>query len=630
MLRFILGALLCCLGLRPAWAAEPPSVAVLPLQKGAGSAQYDGLGRALAGMLVSDLSTVPALRLVERDQLDALLAEIKLGDGAYLDPRTAQKLGKGVGARFVVTGSFTVLDPSFALDARIVAVETGEIVKAADAHGTVEDFVAVEKELVEALVAGLDLTLSSADRRKLLMSAPTERFSAFSAWAEALARRDEGQFDAAQAALNRALAEDPAFADAQAALGDLQLLVRRQEAARTDAKQSVRDAAYAAFLATVPDDRQRPADFVYDQQALAHWALRISVLEQQGRECDRYGEMRHYLERVGWKIAEPPRKPTDEGVYGYAVGQLAKASGLDQRADDLKLPEYLRDWLPGRVMNLFRNTPTYVLDGASQYKRAHGLISSLLACHGGKEALTEIDGLLASARAAGAGATRVDRSALTLEEHLQLWWTRTRAVRYGADAELSRRTQALLAAHRGDEEAERQALALVEEVLGLAKSWEDHQVRRRGLPPQEVYRRMKLIADGKFPDDPVCKQLGNWRGSAAHWVTEYDRLEAESANFLPTHVDQGFATWGPAADFGCLQGVPARFKTPEAAFSWYESARKRAISDAPSTCVSSWTSYEQILEQSKPTRNDPGPGPTWLMALDQTLAGLVYGRCVTE
>ncbi len=630
MFQFALGLLLCCLGMTAARAAEPPTVAVLPLQKGAGSAQYDGLGRALAGMIVSDLSSLPTLRLVERDQLDALLTEIKLGDGGFIDPKTAQKLGKGVGARFVVTGSFTVLEPNFLLDARVISVDTAEIVKAADAQGTVEDFVAVEKELVESLVAGMDLTLTSAERRKLLMLAPTERFSAFSAWAEALARRDEGKYDDAQAALNRALAEDPAFAEAQAALGDLQELVRGAESARKDEAQTVRESAYSAFLSAVPDDRKQPADFVYDQQALAHWALRISILEQQGRECDRYAEMRHYLDRVQWKIAEPPRKPTDVGVYGYAVGQLAIATGLDDRGYDPKLPEHLRDWLPGRVMNLFRDIPSYVFNGANQYKRAHGLISSLLACHSGKEALTEIDGLVASARAAGVSATKVDRSVLNLEEHLQLWWARTRALRFGADAELSRRTQALLAAHKGDEEAEKQTLGLVGDVLKLAEQWEDHQVRRRGLPPAEVYRRMKLIADGTFPDDPVCKQLSGQRGGATHWVTEYDRLSAEGAMFFPTHVDQGLGTWGPAADFGCLKGVPAKFKTPEVAWAWYDSAHSRALPDAPADCASRWASYDQVLAQSRATRNTAEVGPTWLMSLDQTLAGLVYGRCVHE
>ena len=65
------------------------------------------------------------------------------------------------------------------LDARIVEVQSGEIVKAQDASGSVDDFVSVEKDLVEKLVANLDLSLSSAERRKLLASVPTEKFSAF-------------------------------------------------------------------------------------------------------------------------------------------------------------------------------------------------------------------------------------------------------------------------------------------------------------------------------------------------------------------------------------------------------------------------------------------------------------------
>lgn len=628
MRAFLLGLLLC-LPFARAQAAEPPAVAVLPLQKAAASAQYDGLGRALAGMLVSDLSTLPTLRLVERDQLDALLSELKLGEGGFVDPKTAQKLGKGVGARFVVTGSFTVLDPTFALDARIVQVDTGEIVKAADASGTVAEFVAVEKDLVEALLDGLQLTPSSAERRKLMLQAPTERFSAFTAWGEAMARRAEGRFDEATAALNRALAEDPAFTEAQAALGELQEALARREAERAGQKQDARTAAYAAFLSTVPDERDRPAGFVYDQQALAHWALRLGILEQQGQECARYAEMRHYLDRVGWKIT-PVRTPGETGVLAWTVDQVAKAGGLDQRVDDPKVPEYLRDPLPNRSARLFENTPTFVLNGATQWKRSHGVLSSLLVCYPGKEALTEIDGLLAAARAAGVATLPVDRSSLTLEDHLQLWWARTRAHRWGADRELARRTEAVLANHAGDEVGEKIALELVNQIATLAKEWEDHQVRRRGLPEAEIVRRMRALAEGKLPEDAICHQFATSRGSAANWLAQYETARAESSGFLPTQIDLAYGSWSPAADFGCLPGVPPRFKRPEDAWAWYDSAHSRVIAGAPADCAGRWASFDQLMEQSKAQRKDPNAAPIWLVSLDQTLAAVVYGRCVTE
>ncbi|MDP2314254.1 MAG: CsgG/HfaB family protein [Pseudomonadota bacterium] len=622
-------------GASPAHAADPPSVAVLPLEKAAASAQYDGLGRALAGMVVSDLSALPGLRLVERDQLEALLAEMKLQETGFLDPKTAQKLGKGVGARYVVAGSFTVLEPAFALDARIVEVQTGEIVKAASASGTVADFVAVEKELVEALVAGLDLTLTSSDRRKLLMQAPTERFTAFTAYGEGLARKSEGKLDEAKTAFARALSEDPQFADAQAALGDLEALVKRREAERTGAKRTARDEAFAGILASVPDIRTLPATHTFDQAGFAQYALRLAVLEEQGRDCDRYAEMRTYLDRVGWKVAEPPRKPTDEGVLGWAILQAAKARGLDQPNLDPNVPKHLKSDLPGRA-DVFRDTANFVFNGHSIYQRSHGLLSSLLACYAPREALRELDGLIAGARTVGLAGTVLGRSELpiTLEDTLQVWWLRTRAGSLGADAELTKRTEALLAAYDKDPTKATVIQQVVDGVLDQARYWEEHQVRRRGLPTDEIVRRMRLVAEGKLAATTVCKQAVNTRATAVTWVAEYDRKRTlpDMGNVIDRNLDDALQTWAPAADFGCLEGVSPRFSTPAAAWTWFDGARARAVTgkgDA-TQCAQSWVQYEQMLESTRAQRQDANVGPVWLYAIDQMWTGLVYHRCAHE
>jgi TolB-like protein len=109
-------------------------MAVLPLQPGAESDPFPGLGKALAGMVVSDLSMLPGVDLVERDRLDALLGEIALSSTAYLDPATAQRLGKGVGAELVLVGTYSVVRDRLLLDARVVEVQSGAVRGAAAAQ----------------------------------------------------------------------------------------------------------------------------------------------------------------------------------------------------------------------------------------------------------------------------------------------------------------------------------------------------------------------------------------------------------------------------------------------------------------------------------------------------------------
>lgn len=206
------------------WAA---TVAVLPLQQGAGGVAYEGLGRALAGMLTTDLSVARGLTLVERAQLDALTTELALAESTFLDPATAQKLGNGLGAEFVVVGGYSVVGETFLLDARLVKVETGAVVRAADANGTVAAFVDVEKQLVTGLIEGLEVKLAEDSRARILAAAPTRTFDAFAAYGEGLARESAGKLPEAQAVFGEALAADPDFALAADSLLGLRSARRR-------------------------------------------------------------------------------------------------------------------------------------------------------------------------------------------------------------------------------------------------------------------------------------------------------------------------------------------------------------------------------------------------------------------
>lgn len=81
-------------------------------------------------MLLTELSMNPNLRIVERGALQEVLNELDLGASGRVDPNTAARVGKLIGARYLVFGSFVDLDRDFNLNARIVDGETGEIINA--------------------------------------------------------------------------------------------------------------------------------------------------------------------------------------------------------------------------------------------------------------------------------------------------------------------------------------------------------------------------------------------------------------------------------------------------------------------------------------------------------------------
>src|SRR5690348_10308754 len=108
-----------------------PGIAVMPFDNSGSYGQdkenFDALQKGIAGMLISELAANPAARVVERAEIQKLLEEQNLGATGRVDPQSAAKVGKLVGARYVITGAFIDFYGDFRLDARIVNVETSEI-----------------------------------------------------------------------------------------------------------------------------------------------------------------------------------------------------------------------------------------------------------------------------------------------------------------------------------------------------------------------------------------------------------------------------------------------------------------------------------------------------------------------
>jgi TolB-like protein len=164
--RVLAGAAACVVAApAAAWAratraAAPKTVAVLYFDNNTGSADYDAMGRGVAAMLITDLSGVPDIKLVEREQMQNVLAEQKLQQSGFFDPETAVKTGKLLGAEYLLTGQFTAAQPEIRIDTRVVRVETGEIVRTAKVQGKEDKFFDLQQKLAKELVKGLPVAVS--------------------------------------------------------------------------------------------------------------------------------------------------------------------------------------------------------------------------------------------------------------------------------------------------------------------------------------------------------------------------------------------------------------------------------------------------------------------------------------
>jgi TolB-like protein len=112
-------------------AQARPVVAVMYFDNnsiGRDRADYDGVGKGIAELMVNDLLANPNLRVVERERVQALITEQNLTKAGSIDPQTAIRIGRMIGAQYMITGGFMSDGRgNFVLTGRTINVETSAI-----------------------------------------------------------------------------------------------------------------------------------------------------------------------------------------------------------------------------------------------------------------------------------------------------------------------------------------------------------------------------------------------------------------------------------------------------------------------------------------------------------------------
>ena len=193
-------------------ATAKKTVAILYFDNHTGSTDNDPLGKGIASMMISDLSVVQEIQLVEREKMQDLLKEIDMQHTKYFDSTTAVKTGKMMGAEYVVVGAFASVDPKMRIDTRVVRVETGEIVKTAQVTGDQDKFFDLQQELSNKLIDGLGLALSPEEQQRLAAQQKQNRVDALNtvrAYSRAISLYDKKDYEGAVSAMGPALQGSP-------------------------------------------------------------------------------------------------------------------------------------------------------------------------------------------------------------------------------------------------------------------------------------------------------------------------------------------------------------------------------------------------------------------------------------
>ena len=113
--------------------ADRPSVVVLTFENGGSygldSLDFTGLGRGIPAALTADLARNPSLHVIDRAQAQAIIDREGAARGGRVDAATAARVGKQVGAGYVVSGTFVDYYGRVRIDARLIDTGSGAILE---------------------------------------------------------------------------------------------------------------------------------------------------------------------------------------------------------------------------------------------------------------------------------------------------------------------------------------------------------------------------------------------------------------------------------------------------------------------------------------------------------------------
>lgn len=191
------------------------TIAVVDFDGSSLPAETAPLASGLAEFTAIDLSKVSALRVVERQKIDALLGELKLAETGVSDPKIAPRVGRILGSRNVVTGNLVGIGKEeLRLGGAVVNIAESSAVMTDPSEGKLKGIFKLQKEFVFKIIDNLKIDLTQ-EERDAIQKVPTESYLAFMAYCRGLGYARRGMYKQAAQEFQSAVKMDRGFQQAQ-------------------------------------------------------------------------------------------------------------------------------------------------------------------------------------------------------------------------------------------------------------------------------------------------------------------------------------------------------------------------------------------------------------------------------
>lgn len=210
--------------------ADTLTLGVLPFETSLADSALRPLGFALADLIASDIASLRRVTVVEQTRLGDVLRELEFARSALVDPATAPRTGRLLGANRLVLGSLVRAGGDLVFAARIVNTGSGVVDTALrPARVNPNDILVGQKAITLALLGRLGMQLSPRERTTIEQR-PTRSLAALLAYGQGVEEELNGNFSAARRSFRRASSLDPGFNHARTRMKQSEMNAIRREA----------------------------------------------------------------------------------------------------------------------------------------------------------------------------------------------------------------------------------------------------------------------------------------------------------------------------------------------------------------------------------------------------------------
>ena len=208
-------------------------VAILDFENTSGIVKYDGFGKAMSNMLITDLKNSIHPRKVtflERSQLNKILDEQNLQKSKNFDNSTAVNFGKLAGVKYVLVGSVYVMDGTCNITSRLVDVQTSEIIHAKESNGSINKWLSLKSVLAQELSTAMNNPVTI--EAEYTNNETSE--GVLTQYAKVIDKMDEGDVEGAQEMTEMLSSVQPDFKYFDELKNDIEELKKQVEQNKTD------------------------------------------------------------------------------------------------------------------------------------------------------------------------------------------------------------------------------------------------------------------------------------------------------------------------------------------------------------------------------------------------------------